>query len=126
MSFLKGCDAAIGDAVPQLDAAVLAASDVHVGTRVIVDRADGVGVLVLGIAGDETLEGVDVIEAKRGMLGPDQDEVSRRVERDGAQHLSFLRTEARTRHGSGTRTTERRGRATIALPGMQQTGSFWN
>lgn len=98
MSFLKGCDAAIGDAIPQLDAAVLAASDIHVGTRIIVDRADGVGVLVLGIAGDETLEGVDVIKAKRGMLGSDEDEVSRRMERDGAQHLSFLRTEARVRH----------------------------
>lgn len=61
MSLLKGCDAAVGDAIPQLDAAVLAASDVHVGTRIIVNGADGIGVLVLGIAGDKTLEGVDVI-----------------------------------------------------------------
>lgn len=94
MSFLKGCDAAIGDAIPQLDAAVLAASDVHVGTRIIVNGTDSVGMLVLGIARDKALEGVDVIEAKRGMLSSNEDEVSRRMERDGTQHFSFLRTEA--------------------------------
>lgn len=96
MRLLKGCDAAIRDAIPQLDAAVLAASDVHVGTRIIVNRADSIGVLVLGIAGDKTLEGVDVIKAKRGMLRSNEDEVSRRVKRDGAQHFSFLRTEAQS------------------------------
>lgn len=90
MSFLKGCDASIGDAIPELDAAVLAASDVHVGTRIVVNGTDSVGVLVLGIARDKTLEGVDVIKAKRRVLSPNQDKVSRRVERDGAQHFSFL------------------------------------
>lgn len=90
MSFLKGCDAAIGNAIPQLDAAVLAASDVHVGTRIVVNGTDGIGVLVLGIARNETLEGVDIIEAECRMLSPNQDKVPRRVERDGAQHFSFL------------------------------------
>lgn len=90
MCFLKGGDAAVRDAVPQLDAAVLAAGHVHVGAGVVADRADGVGVLVLGVAGDEALEGVDVVEAKRGVLSAHQDEVSGRVEGDGAQHLRFL------------------------------------
>lgn len=122
MSLLKGCDAAVGDAIPQLDAAVLAASDVHVGTRIIVNGADGIGVLVLGIAGDKTLEGVDVIQAKRGMLSSHQDEVSRRVERDGMQHFGFLRTEAQGQSPALDRAAGDRG--TKALSGTQKTGSF--
>ena len=51
MCFLKSRDASIGDAVPQLDAAVLAASHVHVGARVVINGTYGVRVLVLRVAG---------------------------------------------------------------------------
>lgn len=90
MCFLKSRDASIGDAVPQLDAAVLAASHVHVGARVVINGTYGVRVLVLRVAGDETLKRVDVVKPKSGMLGPNEYEVSGRVERDGAQHLRLL------------------------------------
>lgn len=63
MCLLKGGDAAVGDPIPEFDAAVLAACHVHVGAGVVVDGADGVRVLVLGVAGHEALEGVDVIQA---------------------------------------------------------------
>lgn len=90
MSLLKGGHAAVGDAVPQLDAAVLAAGDVAVGARVIADAADGVGVLVQRVAGHEALEGVDVVQPQRRVLRSHQQKVPRRVEGDGAQHLSLL------------------------------------
>lgn len=75
MSFLEGCDATIGHAIPQLNAAVLAAGDIHVGARVVANGTDGISVLVLGIARDKTLEGVDIIKAECRMLSPNQDKV---------------------------------------------------
>lgn len=90
MCLLKSRDAPVRDSIPQLDAAVLAASHIHIGTRIVVNRTYGVGVLVLRIAGHKALEGVDIIQAEGGVLSADEDEVSRRVERDGAQHLCFL------------------------------------
>lgn len=84
MCLLKGGDAAVGDPIPEFDAAILAACHVHVGAGVVVDGADGIGVLVLGVAGHEALEGVDVIQTKGWVLGPHQDEISRRVEGNGA------------------------------------------
>lgn len=72
MGLLKGGDAAVGDAVPQLNAAVFAAGHVAVGGGVVVDTADGVGVLVEWVAGHEALEGVYVVEAEGRMLGSHQ------------------------------------------------------
>lgn len=46
MGLIKGGDAAVGDAVPELNAAVFAAGHIAVGSGVVVDIADGVGVLV--------------------------------------------------------------------------------
>lgn len=87
---VEGGDAAVGHAVPQLDAAVLAARHVAVGRGVVAHAADGVRVLVQRVARHEALEGVDVVEAQGGVLRAHQQEVSRRVEGDGAQHFCFL------------------------------------
>lgn len=61
MGLLEGGHTAVGDAVPQLDAAVLAAADIAVGGGVVADAADGVRVLVQRVAGHKALEGVDII-----------------------------------------------------------------
>lgn len=90
VGLVEGGDAAVGDAVPQLDAAVLAAGHVAVGRGVVAHAADGVRVLVQRVARHEALEGVDVIEAQRGVLRANEQEVSRRVEGDGTQHFCFL------------------------------------
>lgn len=87
---LEGGDAAVGHPIPEFDAAILAACHVHVGAGVVVDRADGICVLILGVAGHEALEGVDVVEPKGWVLGAHQDEIPRRVEGNGAEHLCFL------------------------------------
>lgn len=76
VGLFKGGHAAVGDAVPQLDAAIFAAGDVAVGGGVVADAADGVRVLVQRIAGHETLEGVDVVEAEGGVLRSHQQEVT--------------------------------------------------
>lgn len=66
---LLECDhTAVGDAIPQFDAAVFAACDVAVGGGVVAGAADGVCVLVQRVAGHEALEGVDVVEAEGGVL----------------------------------------------------------
>lgn len=91
MCLLEGGDAAVGDAIPEFDAAVLGARHVHVGAGVVVDGADGVRVLVLGVARHEALEGVDVVQTEGWVLGAHQDEIPGRVEGNGAQHLCFLR-----------------------------------
>jgi len=62
MSLVEGCHTTVGDAIPQFDAAVLAAGDVAIGSGVVADTADGVCVLVQRVARHEALEGVDVIE----------------------------------------------------------------
>lgn len=49
VGLLECGDAAIGHAVPQLDAAVLTAGDVAVGAGVVADARDGVRVLVPGV-----------------------------------------------------------------------------
>lgn len=72
MGLLECGDAAVGDAVPQFDAAVFAACDVAVGGGVVADAADRVCVLVQRVAGHEALEGVDVIETEGGVLGSHQ------------------------------------------------------
>lgn len=51
MGFVEGDHTAIGDSIPQLDAAVLAAGDVAVGRGVVADAAYGVRVLVQWVAG---------------------------------------------------------------------------
>jgi hypothetical protein len=56
------------------------------------------------------------------MLSSHQDEVSRRVERDGTQHFGFLRTEAQGQSPALDRAAGDRG--TKALSGTQKTGSF--
>lgn len=68
MGLLKSRHAAVGDAIPQLDAAVLAAGDVAVGGGVVADATDGVCVLVQWIARHKALEGVDIIKAEGGVL----------------------------------------------------------
>lgn len=90
MRFLESRDASIGNPIPQLDAAVLATRYVHVGAGIVINGADGIGVLVLRIAGDKTLKCVDVIQPQGGVLSPNEDKVSGRMKRDGAQHFSFL------------------------------------
>lgn len=68
VGLLECGDAAVWDAIPQFDAAVLAAGDVAVGGGVVADAADGVCVLVQRVAGHEALEGVDIVEAEGGVL----------------------------------------------------------
>lgn len=92
VGLVEGGDAAIGDAVPQFDAAVFAAGDVAVGRGVVADTADGVGVLVQRVTGHEALKGVHIVQTQRGVLCAHEQEVSGRVEGDGAQHLSFLKS----------------------------------
>lgn len=82
MGFVKGGDAAVGDPVPELNAAIFAAGDVAVGGGVVVHAADGVGVLVQRVARHKALEGVYIIEAEGWMLRPHQQIVPGRVERD--------------------------------------------
>lgn len=82
VGLLEGGHAAVGDAVPEFDAAVFAAGDVAVGGRVVADTADGVRVLVHWVTGHEALEGVDVIQAEGGMLRSYQQEVTGRMEGD--------------------------------------------
>lgn len=72
VGLLECGDAAVGDAVPQFDAAVFAACDVAVGGRVVADAADRVCVLVQWVAGHEALEGVDVVETEGGVLSSHQ------------------------------------------------------
>lgn len=76
MGLLESGDAAVGDAIPKLDAAVLAAGDVGVGAGVVADATDGVCVLVQRVAGDKALEGVDVVKAECGVLRSNQQEVT--------------------------------------------------
>lgn len=76
MRFLEGGHAAVRDAVPQFDAAVLAAGDVAVSGGVVADAADGVCVLVQWVAGHKALESVDVVEAQGGVLRPHEQEVT--------------------------------------------------
>lgn len=90
MGLLECGDTAVWDAIPELDAAVLAAGDVAVGAGVVAYATDGVRVLVERVAGYEALEGVDIIEAEGGVLCSHQEEVSWRMERDGTQHFGFL------------------------------------
>lgn len=90
MCLLEGGHAAVGNAVPQFDAAVLAAGDIAVGAGVVADPADGVRVLVQWVAGHKALEGVDVVKPQRRVLRSHQQKVPRRVKGDGAQHLSLL------------------------------------
>lgn len=72
VGLLKGGDAAVGDTVPELDAAVFAAGHVAVGGGVVADAADGVGVLVQRVARHEALEGVYIVEAQGWVLRPHQ------------------------------------------------------
>lgn len=90
VGLVEGGDTPVGDAVPQLDAAVLAAGHVAVGRGVVAHAADGVGVLVQRVARHKALESVDVVQAQGGVLRAHQQEVSRRVEGDGTQHFCFL------------------------------------
>lgn len=76
VGFLEGGHAAVGDAIPQFDAAVLAAGDIAVGAGVVADAADGIGVLVQWVAGHEALEGVDIVETQGGVLRSNQQEVA--------------------------------------------------
>lgn len=68
MGLLKRGDAAVGDPVPEFNAAVFAAGDIAVGGGVVVDAADGVSVLVQRVARHKALEGIYVIEAEGRML----------------------------------------------------------
>lgn len=68
MGLLKCGDAAVGDPVPEFDAAIFAAGDIAVGGGVVAHAADGVGVLVQRVARHKALEGVYVIEAEGRML----------------------------------------------------------
>lgn len=90
VGLLESGHASVGDAVPELDAAVFAAGDVAVGGGVVADAADGVCVLVQRVAGHKALEGINVVEAEGGVLCPHQKEVTRRVEGDRTQHFCFL------------------------------------
>lgn len=76
MGLFEGSHATIGDTVPQLDAAILAAGDVAVGGGVVADTTDRVSVLVQGVAGHKALEGIDVVEAEGGVLRSHQQEVT--------------------------------------------------
>lgn len=90
VGLLKGGDATVGNAIPQLDAAVLAAGDVAVGSGVVADATDGVCVLVQGVARHEALEGINIVEAEGRVLCSHQQEVTRRVEGNRTEHFGFL------------------------------------
>lgn len=90
VGLLKGRHTAVGDAVPQFDAPVLAAGDVAVSRRVVADAADGVCVLIQRVAGHKALEGVGVVETQGGVLCSHQQKIPRGVEGDGTQHFCFL------------------------------------
>lgn len=122
VGLVESGDAAVGHAVPYLDAAVLAGGDVAVGARVVGHTADGVRVLVQRVARDEALEGVDVVEAQRGVLRAHQQEVTRGVEGDRAQHLRFLaegegkgRVREKGRERERVREKGRKGKGRVSL-----------
>lgn len=76
VGLLKGGHTAIGDTIPEFDAAILTAGDVAVGGGVIADATDGVCVLVQRVAGHKALKGVDIVETQGGMLRSHQQEVT--------------------------------------------------
>lgn len=90
MCFLKRAHTSVGDAVPQLDAAILAACDIGVGSWVVAHTADGICMLIQRVARHKTLERIDIVKAQCWMLCAHQQVISWRVEGDGAQHFRFL------------------------------------
>lgn len=74
----------VRDAVPQLDAAVFAACDIGVGSWVVAHTADGISVLIQGVAWHKTLECIDIIKSQCWMLRAHQQVIPWGVEGDGA------------------------------------------